>query len=237
MNYAEPMSSERTYTRFPVNVGDSERALTGAAAAALAIYGLRRRGAAGFALAAAGGFLGWRAASGHCPAYQLAGVNTAHHGSTKAALAGSRGVHVLERVVVRRPAAEVYRFWRNFSNLPRFLRHLESVTGDGPRSHWVTRGPVGTRVEWDAEIVNEVENKVIGWRSLEGADVAHAGSVNFEEVPGGGTEVRVKLQYEPPAGKAGALVAGWLGADPATQIREDLGRLKEILEGRSSVEG
>jgi len=81
-----------------------------------------------------------------------------------------------------------------------------------------------------AELINEAENKVIGWRSLHGADVASAGSVNFEETPGDGTEVRVKLQYQPPAGKAGALVSQWLGADPAKQIREDLGRLKELLE-------
>ena len=219
--------------RFPVNVGQAERALTGVAAAALALAGLRRRGAAGIVLASAGGFLAWRAASGHCPAYQLAGVDTAHRRSTKEALGGSRGVHVLERVTVARPVADVYRFWRNFSNLPRFMTNLESVSGDGARSHWVARGPAGLRVEWDAEVINEVENQVIGWRSLEGADVVHAGSVNFDEAPGGGTEVRVKLQYEPPAGRAGALVAQWLGADPARQIREDLVKLKGILEGRS----
>ena len=218
--------------RFPVNVGHTERALTGVAAAALALYGLRRKGTAGISLAAAGGFLAWRAASGHCPAYQLAGVDTARPHSTKEALGGSRGVHVLERVTIARPVTEVYRFWRDFSNLPRFMRHLQSVSDDGRRSHWVARGPVGMAVEWDAEIVHEVENKLIGWRSLEGADVASAGSVNFDEAPGGGTEVRVKLQYQPPAGKAGALVAQWLGADPATQIREDLQRLKAILEGR-----
>ena len=219
--------------RFPVNVGAAERGLTGLAAAALGVSGLARRGAAGFGLVAAGGFLAWRAASGHCPVYQLAGVDTAHRDSTKEALGGARGVHVLERVRIARPVAEVFRFWRDFSNLPRFMPHLESVSAaDGARSHWVARGPLGTSVEWDAEIVNEVENKVIGWRSLEGADVVHAGSVNFSDAPGGGTEVRVKLQYEPPAGKAGALVAQLLGADPSKQIREDLARLKEILEGR-----
>jgi len=215
-----------------VNVGNAERTLSGVAAAAFAMYGLRRRGPAGIALAAAGGFLAWRAASGHCPAYQLAGMDTAHSVSTPKALGGPRGVHVRERVTIARPVTEVYGFWRDFSNLPRFMRHLESVSGDGRRSHWVARGPVGMAVEWDAEVVNEVENKVIGWRSLEGADVVSAGSVNFDKAPGGGTEVRVKLQYQPPAGKAGALVAQWLGADPAMQIREDLGRLKEILERR-----
>jgi len=230
MEHAETLPGGTTTTRFPVNVGSGERALTGVAAAALALYGLRYRGPGRIALAAAGGFLAWRATSGHCPVYQLAGVDTAHRASTKEALGGGRGVHVLEGVTIARPVADVFGFWRDFSNLPRFMSHLESVSGEGPRSHWVARGPVGTSVEWDAELINEVENKVIGWRSLEGADVVHAGSVNFEEAPGGGTELRVKLQYESPAGKAGALVAQWLGVDPAKQIREDLERLKTILE-------
>lgn len=149
--------------------------------------------------------------------------------STREALGGSGGIHVAEQVTIGRPVADVYRFWRDLSNLSRFMRHVQSVTAEGRRSHWVVRGPLGTAIEWDAEINNEVENKVIGWQTLENASVVHAGSVNFEEVPGG-TLVRVRLQYDPPGGRLGGAVAKLLGEDPAAQIRQDLQRVKELLE-------
>lgn len=149
--------------------------------------------------------------------------------TTREALGGSGGIHVIEEVVIRRPPADVFRFWRDLTNLPTFMRHVQSVTTDGRRSHWVVRGPLGAAVEWDAEINHEVENRVIAWQTLADATVTHAGSVNFDEVPGG-TRVRVKLQYDPPAGRIGGAVAKLLGEDPATQIREDLQRVKELLE-------
>ena len=126
----------------------------------------------------------------------------------------------------------VYRFWRRLENLPQFMTHLERVTetGDG-KSHWVTSGPAGLAVEWDAEIINEVENQVIAWRSLPGSDVVTAGSVNFDAVRGGrSTQVRVHLHYAPPAGKAGALVASLFGREPSQTIREDLRHFKQLLE-------
>lgn len=112
------------------------------------------------------------------------------------------------------------------------MDHLESVEVlDNRRSRWVARGPAGTSVQWDAEVINEVPNDVIGWASLPGSQVSTAGSVTFRDAPGGrGTEVRVRLQYDPPAGKAGAAVAWLLGEEPSQQIREDLRRLKHILE-------
>jgi uncharacterized membrane protein len=111
------------------------------------------------------------------------------------------------------------------------MTHLESVTekSDG-RSHWVARGPGGVRVEWDAEIINEVENKVIGWRSLTGSDVVNAGAVNFDPGRGGGTKLTVHIQYAAPAGRAGALVASLLGREPSQTVREDLRRFKQLLE-------
>jgi uncharacterized membrane protein len=110
------------------------------------------------------------------------------------------------------------------------MQHLESVTplGNG-RSHWIAKGPAGMRVEWDAEIINEEENRVIGWRSLEHADVVSAGSVNFRECDGA-TEIVVRLQYSPPAGRMGALIARLFGEEPSQQIQEDLHRMKECLE-------
>ncbi len=151
---------------------------------------------------------------------------------SKEALSGRAGVHVEERVVIARPVSEVFRFWRHLPNLPRFMQHLQSVTasGDGRRSHWVARAPLGMTVEWDAEVINEVENEVIGWRSLDGAGVVSAGSVNFRPTDDRGTEVRVKLQYDPPAGRLGAAVAKWFGEEPSQQIADDLRSLKRMLE-------
>jgi uncharacterized membrane protein len=158
-------------------------------------------------------------------------MRTHRNGDTKEALGGTRGVHVNERIVVNRSADEVYRFWRSFDNLARFMSHLESVRViDAKRSHWVAKGPAGIPVEWDAEIIQDQPNRLISWRSLEDADVISAGSVWFERTPGGATEVRVNLQYEPPAGKLGAAVAKMLGEEPSQMIREDLQRLREILE-------
>jgi uncharacterized membrane protein len=135
-----------------------------------------------------------------------------------------------ESITIHRPLPQVYRFWRNFENLPQFMKHLDMVAmREAGVSHWVARGPAGMKVEWDARIINEVENKVIGWQSLEGSMVSTAGSVNFDESDRG-TRVRVHLQYNPPAGKLGAAVAWLLGEEPGQQIREDLRRLKQLLE-------
>ena len=110
------------------------------------------------------------------------GVNTAGTRSdTRAALRGARGVNVLESVTINQPIEMLYRFWRNLENLPQFMRHLDSVEKvTDTISHWRAKGPAGTVLEWNAEIFNEIPNKLIAWRSLEGADVVSAGSVNFD---------------------------------------------------------
>lgn len=112
------------------------------------------------------------------------------------------------------------------------MSHLESVqTTGGDRSHWVARTPAGLTVEWDAEIVNETLNELIAWRSIEGADVDHAGTVRFERATGGrGTILKVKMQYRPLAGKVGAVLAKLFGQSPERQIKGDLLRLRQILE-------
>jgi len=195
-----------------------------AAATAVMAYGLSRRSVPSVALAAA-------AATPF--AYRtLAGKWPFDHDDTHTALAGDRGIHVREAVRIERPVAEVYTLWRRLENLPRVLTHLEQVTdlGNG-RSHWVARGPADLSVEWDAEIINEVDNKVIGWRSLPDSDVVTAGAVNFKPVRGGqATELSVHLQYEPPAGRAGAFLARMFGREPSQTVREDLRRLKWVLE-------
>jgi uncharacterized membrane protein len=151
--------------------------------------------------------------------------------SPVASVSRGEGIKVERSVVVNRPVQEVYQFWRNFENLPRFMDHLESVTVlDENRSHWVAKAPAGTRVEWDATIHNEIENELIAWRSLPKADVNNAGSVHFTPTGDGVTEVRVVLSYQPPVGKLGAAVAKLLGEEPSTQVDDDLRRFKQVME-------
>ena len=217
------------------NISEPERWISLAAGLGLAAYGLiRRRGTGpGLAIAAVGGVLLKRGVTAHCDAYQVMGINTAPaSGDTRSALGGRAGVHVDESVTINQPIETLYRFWRNLENLPRFMRHLESVERlTDTLSRWRAKGPGGSTVEWTAEIINEVPNQVIGWRSIEGSDVVSAGSVNFDDAgPGRGTRVRVHLQYSPPGGKMGAVVAKLLGRDPAAEIREDLRQFKQLLE-------
>jgi uncharacterized membrane protein len=220
------------------NVSAAERWITGIAGAALAAYGLKKGGQSGAWLAVAGGGLLARAATGYCPVYAMLGHNEdmdwppSTATTTKRALSGRRGIRVHTGVTIDRPIHDVYAFWRNFENLPHFMAHLEAVRViDDKRSHWMARGPAGMNVEWDAEIIHEEPDKVIGWRSTGDADVINAGSVNFDRAPGDrGTEVRVSLQYQPPAGKLGAAIAALFGREPSQQVRDDLRRLKELLE-------
>jgi uncharacterized membrane protein len=135
-------------------------------------------------------------------------------------------------VTVKRPVEEVYRFWRDLTNLPSFMVHLKAVeaTGDG-RTHWTANAPAGRTVEWDAEVVEDQPNRRIAWRSLEGSQVANSGSVSFTPAPGGaGTEVRVELGYDPPGGTLGKVVAKLFGEEPQQQVTDDLRRLKQVLE-------
>ena len=215
------------------NLSELERWASIAAGTGLAIYGLTRLKSAGWLYAGVGGLLLRRGVTAHCDLYEAVGMNTAGtRGDTRAALRGSRGVNVLESVTINRPVADLYRFWRNLENLPQFMRHLESVEkATDTISHWRAQGPAGTTVEWDAEIYNEIPNKLIAWRSLEGSDVVSAGSVNFDEAAAGrGTRVTVHLQYSPPGGKVGAAVAKLFGRDAETEIREDLRRFKQLIE-------
>ena len=135
-------------------------------------------------------------------------------------------------MVIARPRDELFQYWRRFENLPRFMDNLESVTMlDGRRSHWVAKGPLGARVEWDAEIHNEIPDELLAWRSLPGSEVDQAGSVHFTPAEGGGTEVRVVLRYTVPGGKVGDAVAHLLGSDPE---RQDRGRPPPFQAGDGS---
>lgn len=139
---------------------------------------------------------------------------------------------VKKAITVNRPAAELYQFWHDFENLPRFMQHLVSVQVHGEKgSHWTAKAPAGATVEWDAEIVADRPDELIAWRSLPGAAVENAGAVRFAPAPGGrGTEVRVELQYAPPGGALGATVAKLFGEEPAQQVADDLRHFKQVLE-------
>lgn len=216
-----------------LNVGRRERWISAVAAAAVTAYGLRRQRGRKLLLPVAGALLS-RAVTGRCAVNGLLGRNSALDDAPWSSLTSVRrgeGIRVEQAIVLRSPRFEVYRFWRKLDNLPRFMEHLEAVTVfDDRRSHWTARGPAGSRVEWDAEIHNEIPNELIAWRSLPGSEVDNAGSVHFSPTDTGDTEVRVVLRYDPPAGRLGAVVARLFGEDPARQVAEDLRRLKQVME-------
>ncbi|BBN93867.1 cyclase [Deinococcus grandis] len=203
---------------------DQNRMISGAAGGALLLMGLRKRGVLGLGMAAVGGYLAYRAATGNDPVMAAAGLS----GNATAA----KPIFVEHSVVIDRPAQAVYDFWRKLENLPQIMSHLESVTAlDEKRSRWVAKAPLGTHVEWEAEIVNDKPGQRIGWHSLPGATVDNAGSVQFESLPSGGTRVHVALSYRPPAGPLGAAVAKLFGEEPSQQIAEDLQKFKAAFEG------
>lgn len=237
--------SDRAFSRDGAahNVAQPERIGSVALGAALVTYGLRRRDPAGVIAAILGGAFVARGATGHCPVYQAMGVST---GASEAVLGRSRddvtgraatvnarkAVKVERAVTIQADRQALYTFWRDFSNLPRFMEHLVSVRVDSPtRSHWVASAPAGKTVEWDAEIINEIDGTLIAWKSVPGSEVPNAGSVHFSDAPGGrGTIVKVVMDVEPPAGRLGAIVARLFGEDPDRQVREDLRKFRQLME-------
>jgi uncharacterized membrane protein len=201
------------------------------AGAGLALAGLRRNDLPGVAMALAGGAVllgGTRFLN-----ETLAVGNPVRH-SKSAVIPAREGIRVEESIVVDRPVALVFRFWRNMENLPIFMHHLLSVRTTGAdRSHWVARGPAGTKIEWDAQIINEEEDELIAWKSASGSVVENAGSVHFEALnDGAATRVHVNMKYDPPAGKLGAVIARLFGEEPGQQIHEDLQRFKRLMESK-----
>jgi uncharacterized membrane protein len=217
------------------NVNSRERWVSVVLGGAVAAYGLSRRSVTGMVIASLGGALVWRGATGHCAGYEILGITSvaeSGHDTSNVSVPYGRGVRVEQTVTIGLPPEQIYAFFRNFENLPRFMSHLQSVTVlDDTRSHWVTKGPAGSDAEWDAIIINEIPNELIGWRSIDGSQVDNAGSVHFKQNPAGrGTDVKVILRYDPPAGRFGAMTARLFGEDPAHQVKEDLRALKMLLE-------
>lgn len=225
-----------TANKSKINLNRLERLASLSVGSALIVGGLSRRSALGLGSALAGGLMILRGATGYCPMYEVVGVNTAKGelgaGKTWTGQNPVKGMKVVRSVTVNRPAPDLFRFWRDFENLPRIMGHLESVTTyDNGYSHWSAKAPTGQSVSWEAKIINEKENELIAWKSVEGSQIENAGTVEFRQAPGDrGTEVKVVLNYEPPAGIIGAGIAKLFGEEPGMQIDKDLLRFKQLME-------
>ena len=216
------------------NVGVSDRWVSMFLGGSLLLLGIVRERER-LPLLLTGSFFLYRGVSGYCPFYDLFGFNTTEvypHPNTS--VPHQRGIKLERSIVVNKSPEELYRFWRNLENLPRFMSQHVSVqpSQGGTRSHWIVRAVAGTTFEWDAEIINDIPNELLAWRSLGGADLDHAGSVRFEKAPdgGAGTEVKLTLEYRPPIGKLSVGVAKLFDQEPAQVISKDLQRLKQLME-------
>jgi uncharacterized membrane protein len=218
----------------PKNVGKVERAVSLMAGALLLSRGLQKKNWVGTGAALLGIAFLRHGITGFCYTYQALGIDTSEPSpGPNVSVPSGKGIRIDDAITINRPRDEVYRFWRDFSNLAHFMEHVQSVhaSAGSNRSHWIAKGPGGKRMEWDAEIVNESENELIAWRSLDGSEVPNAGSVHFKDASGGrGTEVKIELQYVPCGGSVGAFVARLFNEDPAQQVHNDLKRLKARLE-------
>jgi uncharacterized membrane protein len=219
--------SEDRITTSSINVGSVERVASVVGGAALLTFGLMRRSRSGLGLAATGGMMLYRGLGGHCLLYRALGITRTRSGDEQV---GQLGVKIEREIPVDEQPDKVYAFWRDLRNLPIIMPNLESVqVMSDRRSRWRVKGPAGTTFEWTAEIINDKPNELIAWQTEPGARVAHAGSVHFLPRPGGGTIVRVSLQYDPPGGELTHMLSRMLGADPSKRIDEDLERLGEAF--------
>lgn len=210
-----------------VNIADLEHMAALATGALMLACGFRRRDALGAALRLGGLALLFRGQQGYRRLYEALGIPLPYEPTG----VGRRAIRVESSVVVNRPREEVYRIWRNLNNLPIFMDHIANVHEiDDIRSIWVARAPGGMVVKWDASIINDVENELIAWTTLEGSGVDHAGSVRFSDEEGGGTRIQVVLRYAPPADLLGSWIAQVFRSDPQRQIDRDLQHFKAIME-------
>ena len=235
-----PMAMEARERALP-NVGEIERVVSVFLGSLLLTKGVRRGIRKGSLSGAAEAFAGYRlikrGVTGQSEFYKAMNVSTRRPdegvvGSKMFTHPLHQHIRVEKSVLIKQPIEQVYAFWRNLENMPRFMENLESVeVVDGKHSHWKAKGPGGKSVEWDATIVAEEANRRIAWKSSASSSVPHSGQVLFKEAREGyGTEVTVVMAYDPPAGVFGALFAKMIGGEPAAQVGEDLRRAKDLLE-------
>jgi len=220
------------------NVTPPERVGSGLAGLGLLYWAAGRPGILPYvAIAGAAGLL-LRAATGRCPAKRA--LQASPYEEYSARSRGWSSAAVAERsITISLPREQVYQFWRDFGNLPRFMQHVEEVEVLTPqRSHWKVKAPFGKSVQWTSFVLEDIENERIAWESEFDADIPNAGWVEFRDAPGGrGTEVTAQITYRPPYGQAGRLASRlFLPETPPQQMADDLRRLKQILEtGETAV--
>jgi len=204
-----------------IEAGEKERWASLIGGGAMVLMGLRQRSLRGVLMAVAGGGLLYQGAKKQSTLKQA-----------QEAIGLNQPIKVEKTVTINKPAVELYNYWRDFERLPTFMKHLESVTVlDEKRSHWVAKAPLDAKVEWDAEIIQEQENELIAWASIEDADIENSGFVRFKPAPGNrGTEVKVVMEYNPPGGAIASALAKLFGEEPDQQIGDDLRRFKQLME-------
>ncbi len=144
---------------------------------------------------------------------------------------GKGGTIVANAVTIARPVGEVFAFFRDFANLPRFMENVDRIDVlDDRRSHWVVKAPGGRTVEWDSIVTAEEPDRSIAWTSGEGADVANSGRIEFRDAGARGTVVTLTILYDPPGGAIGQFVAKLFQREPKIQARRDLRRFKQLME-------
>ena len=190
-------------------------------------------------LALLGGLLVYRGSTGRWAFSDLFGIGDSGRRHPATTVPHETGIKEDRSIIINRSPREVYRYWREVENLPRFMtQHVAVQRLDDKRSHWKVQSLAGATFEWDAEIINDVPDELLAWRSLEGGDLDHAGSVHFESAAHGGTKVTVIMEYRPPAGRISAEIAGLFGQKPGQVIDKSLQRMKQLMEtGQVSVMG
>jgi uncharacterized membrane protein len=195
------------------------RLCAGSAAASMIVMAAAKRDLLGLGLGLIGGVMLSRA------------ITNESLGRVTGVSAGRRAVDIVKTIEIGAPIEEVWAFWNNFENFPKFMTHVLEVRdlGNG-RSHWVAEGPTGMQVAWDAEITRSVPNQVLAWKSVPGSRVDNAGVLRFDPGAHGGTRVHIRFSYNPPGGAIGHAIAWLFGRDAKTEMDEDLVRLKSLLE-------
>lgn len=220
-----------------VNVGSAERQVSIAAGSILALLGLSRRSVPGILIAGIGGAMIYRGATGHCGLYERLGLDTAADeevGREDTEDLARRGLHIEQALLINRPAADVYAFWRDFSKLPQFMTHLDRVdVRENGESHWVARlsRMAGGNLEWDARITADEPNARIAWESLPGSEVQTTGEVRFSDAMGDrGTEMHVLMNFRPPGFALARMFPSFFTKATRRLMRNDLRRFKQLME-------
>jgi uncharacterized membrane protein len=226
------------------NVGSTERIVSAGLGGLLVASGVMRGRLPGLLLTAAGASLLYRGLSGFCAMYQQLGINTNELDDQQSAgqtsgMRAVKGVKIEESFVIDRSAHELYDIWTRWEQLPKLLPHIKKieVLSEG-RTRWTAHAPLGATLTWEAMTIKQEADRMVSWRSV-GGDVDTAGSVHFNEIGGGRTEMRVSMQYDPPGGRATAMLAEYLGMGLDARVREDLQQFKQRLEsqGGQAVQG